>query len=76
MHSLRGLGIVFSLAGSRAPKNKVKPQESFRLLYWNIQNGMWDGQEDYYTRFVDWVKGKTPENYGIIGVNRYIVPKV
>lgn len=55
------LAIVFSLAGVRAPKNKVKPQESFRLLYWNIQNGMWDGQDDNYGRFVAWVKDKTPD---------------
>ena len=27
-----------------------------RLLYWNIQNGMWSGQDDNYDRFVEWVK--------------------
>ena len=27
-----------------------------RLLYWNIQNGMWSGQDDNYGRFVEWVK--------------------
>ena len=33
----------------------------FRLLYWNIQNGMWDGQGDNYDRFVDWVSRQAPD---------------
>ena len=33
----------------------------FRLLYWNIQNGMWDGQPDHYDRFVAWVKAQRPD---------------
>lgn len=32
-----------------------------RLLYWNIQNGMWSGQEDNYNAFVDWVKAQNPD---------------
>ena len=32
-----------------------------RLLYWNIQNGMWDGQNDHYDRFVNWVKEQDPD---------------
>lgn len=32
-----------------------------RLLYWNIQNGMWDGQGDNYDRFVDFVKSQNPD---------------
>ena len=31
------------------------------LLYWNIQNGMWDGQGDNYDRFVAWVKAQDPD---------------
>lgn len=27
--------------------------KTMRLLHWNIQNGMWDGQNDNYDRFVD-----------------------
>ena len=40
-----------------------KKQESvpMRLLYWNIQNGMWDGQNDNYDRFVNWVKAQDPD---------------
>lgn len=33
----------------------------FRLLYWNIQNGMWDGQSDNYDRFVNWVQQQDPD---------------
>lgn len=36
-------------------------QDNYRLLYWNIQNGMWDGQEDNYSRFIGWVKDKQPD---------------
>lgn len=32
-----------------------------RLLYWNIQNGMWDGQNDNYDGFVDFVKDQDPD---------------
>lgn len=32
-----------------------------RLVYWNIQNGMWDGQPDNYDRFVNWVKAQKPD---------------
>lgn len=32
-----------------------------RLLYWNIQNGMWDGQYDNYDRFVAWVAAQNPD---------------
>lgn len=34
---------------------------TFRLLHWNIQNGMWDGQNDNYDRFVEFVKSKDPD---------------
>lgn len=32
-----------------------------RLLYWNIQNGMWSGQGDNYDSFVGWVKAQKPD---------------
>ena len=31
-------------------------EKNLRLLHWNIQNGMWDGQNDNYDRFVEFVK--------------------
>ena len=35
--------------------------KTLRVLYWNIQNGMWDGQTDNYTRFTDWVASQNPD---------------
>ncbi|MBQ0081202.1 MAG: endonuclease [Alistipes sp.] len=40
---------------------KAKDEASVRLLYWNIQNGMWSGQGDNYNTFVKWVKEKNPD---------------
>ena len=36
-------------------------QGQLRLLYWNIQNGMWDGQTDDYRRFTSWVAAQRPD---------------
>ncbi|MBR5056680.1 MAG: endonuclease [Bacteroidales bacterium] len=36
-------------------------KQAVRLVYWNIQNGMWDGQNDNYDRFVNWVSEKDPD---------------
>ena len=36
-------------------------KQDVRLLYWNIQNGMWDGQGDNYDRFVEFVKQQDPD---------------
>ena len=36
-------------------------EKNLRILYWNIQNGMWDGQTDNYQRFVDWVSVQNPD---------------
>lgn len=35
--------------------------DNMRLLYWNIQNGMWSDQGNNYDNFVDWVKGYDPD---------------
>lgn len=34
---------------------------SARLLYWNIQNGMWADQGNNYDRFVEFVKSQNPD---------------
>ena len=40
----------------------TKPEEkTLRLINWNIQNGMWDGQNDNYDRFVNFVKAQDPD---------------
>lgn len=38
-----------------------KEESKLRLLYWNIQNGMWDGQGDNYDRFVNFVSSLDPD---------------
>ena len=35
--------------------------DTLRLLYWNIQNGMWSDQPNNYDNFVDWVKSYDPD---------------
>lgn len=32
-----------------------------KLLYWNIQNGMWAEQEIYYEKFTQWIKKQNPD---------------
>jgi endonuclease/exonuclease/phosphatase family metal-dependent hydrolase len=41
--------------------NGKRPANQLRVLYWNIQNGMWSGQGDNYDSFVDWVKQQKPD---------------
>ena len=35
--------------------------KDLRVLYWNIQNGMWADQGNGYDNFVDWVKSYNPD---------------
>ena len=46
---------------ARKTKSPATSQTTLRLLHWNIQNGMWDGQNDNYDRFVEYVKSKDPD---------------
>ena len=56
---LKVMAVVFAaMALVSCAKEKEAPM---RLLYWNIQNGMWDGQNDNYDRFVNWVKAQDPD---------------
>ena len=50
--SLLALTFIFSACTQEKP---------LRILYWNIQNGMWDGQTDNYERFTDWVRQQDPD---------------
>ena len=52
------LGAAVVLGGCTGAGPRKTP---LRLLYWNIQNGMWDGQDDDYGRFVTWVKQQEPD---------------
>ena len=53
MKKLTFILLAAFVAGVLPAEGKSKPKpETLRLLYWNIQNGMWDGQNDNYDRFV------------------------
>ena len=62
----RAIGLVLILtapnitveAGAKKPPQEKK---TLRVLYWNIQNGMWAGQGDNYQKFVDWINSKDPD---------------
>ena len=49
------LALVLALTAAAPGKHKV------RILYWNIQNGMWSDQANHYDNFVRFVKGKKPD---------------
>ena len=49
--------MILSFSGNAPAQEK----SNTRLLYWNIQNGMWDGQGDNYDRFVEWVAAHNPD---------------
>lgn len=51
------LFVVVSILTSEARRS----EREVCLLYWNIQNGMWDGQTDDYLRFTSWVKARNPD---------------
>lgn len=53
-------GICFCSCSQQSPEPAFQG-DSLRLLYWNIQNGMWDGQGDNYDRFVDFVRAEDPD---------------
>lgn len=44
-----------------AIKRGRKPKGTIRILYWNIQNGMWSDQHHNFDNFVKWVKKYKPD---------------
>ena len=56
------LALAMVMASGFARKTHEKSSaDNLRLLYWNIQNGMWCGQPTNYKEFVDFVKEKNPD---------------
>ena len=56
------LALVLAGCGNtRQARQAAQAGKPLRLLYWNIQNGMWDGQNDNYDRFVAFVKEQDPD---------------
>lgn len=62
-HSDRFLVILSLLLATccSCPAQEKHKALNVRLLYWNIQNGMWCGQGDGYDAFVKWVKEQDPD---------------
>lgn len=58
MRKIISLFCVFILAISLL---SCSCRKNLRVLYWNIQNGMWDGQTDNYNRFANWVAAQNPD---------------
>ena len=62
---LFGLAFLAMATDAVAEKKKAKQDQSekktLRVLYWNIQNGMWAGQGTNYQEFVEWVKSYDPD---------------
>lgn len=52
---------IICLVASLTLCGNASAKKNFRLVYWNIQNGMWDGQPDNYDRFVNWVASYDPD---------------
>ena len=42
-------------------KIKDMPTNTLKVLYWNIQNGMWADQHNGYQNFIAWVKAQNPD---------------
>lgn len=53
--------LVYALILAHPIQARKGEGKELRLLYWNIQNGMWDGQTDDYHRFTSWVKEQEPD---------------
>jgi len=55
-----GILVALMLLGCLC-NSQAQEKIEIKLLYWNIQNGMWDGQGDNYDRFVQWVEKQNPD---------------
>ena len=53
--------LAVPVAASAGPAKKSQDKGTLRVLYWNIQNGMWAGQPDHYQKFVEWIQSKDPD---------------
>ncbi len=52
--SLLALGLACGCSSEQKNGN-------LKLIYWNIQNGMWSGQGENYDSFVKWVSDQAPD---------------
>ena len=53
--------LVAAVSFSLQAQAKTPQPDTLRVLYWNIQNGMWADQHNNYDNFVEWVKQYDPD---------------
>ena len=58
---LAAMMLAIVCAQAKMLHEKKSDKRGMTLLYWNIQNGMWDGQTDDYHRFTSWVQVQKPD---------------
>lgn len=51
----------FFIDNIKVEEVRQMPRGNFRLLYWNIQNGMWSDQKDGYANFLAFVRKYDPD---------------
>lgn len=52
---------AFFIDNIEVRKLNVVKKGNLRLLYWNIQNGMWGDQQNNYNNFAKWVRSLNPD---------------
>ena len=58
---LVGCGSCKSVQGGATSTVPQQQGKIFKILVWNIQNGMWSDQGNNYDNFVTWVKANDPD---------------
>lgn len=54
-------GIFLDNIEMRRTSDMERPSNTLRVLYWNVQNGMWADQHNNYDNFVEFVKRYDPD---------------
>ena len=58
---LIALAVLILAASICCAGSYARDAKDIRLLYWNIQNGMWSDQPNNYDNFVEFVKSQDPD---------------
>lgn len=61
LRKLRIVTVAVVLAAVAVVCGAGKRNATFKVLYWNIQNGMWSDQGNDYDNFVEWVRKYDPD---------------
>lgn len=61
MQMIRKMAFAMLVAAFSTNISSAVTDGEIRVLYWNIQDGMWDGQKNDYYDFVNWTKSQNPD---------------